>query len=100
MKNVTGTEMQAITVKYHPQVGVKGARISARCRRGVTYIDYPHHLPRDARYDAAVKALLTRFVEEDARRGEPPEVNPWNADFICGETHQGTRVYLLVPKQR
>lgn len=92
--------MQAIITKYHPPSNVSGARISARCARGRISIPYPLELPRDMRHEAAARALIQRFIEEDLKqRGEPRESNPWNRSFISGDLPDGTgEVFVFLPR--
>lgn len=100
MNNLTPFAKQAVVTTYHPPTGFRGARISARCTRGSISIDYPHDLPRDKRHEAAFRALVARFIEEDfKKRGEPRERNPWNVDFASGGMPNGkSEVFVLMER--
>lgn len=99
MRNALSGGGQAVVVRYHHQVGAKGARISARCPRGCVFIDYPHELNRDARYIAAFVALVNKFLAEDKERGIPVEKNPWSRDFVWAEIKDSTYVFVFVNPQ-
>ncbi len=90
--------MQAILTKYLPATNTRGSRIKAMCDRGAITISYPHELNGDACHIAAARALVARFVKEDAAR-YGTERNPWSKPRVCGQLPNGDYAHVCADPQ-
>lgn len=87
--------MQAIAVKYLPPTDRRGARLKAYCERGSITTPYPHELSRDEAPEAAAKALVAKFVEEDKEK-YGSENNPWTRPRVAGGHPNGETVFVYL----
>lgn len=89
--------MQAIETKYLCATNSNGARIKATCARGSIIVSWDHGLNAPENYIAAAKALVAKFVEQDAKgdNSTPPEKNPWNRPFATGCLKNGNYVHVF-----
>ena len=88
--------MQSIQTKYLPATESNGSRIKAKCARGSITIPFPHELTGDETHRAAVLALVTRFLDEDAAKGTPRETNFWNREFVSGSLADGSQAPVFL----
>ena len=86
--------MQSIQTKYL-SANSKGSRIKAKCARGSIVIPFPHELTGDETHRAAVRALVTRFLDEDELKGTPRETNFWNRAFVSGSLPDGSMAHIF-----
>ena len=78
--------MQSIITKFVPATDYRGSRIRAFCERGSIIIGYAHALSSEAAHEAAAKALVDQFTEEDAVLRDQPDRkgNPWSRPMLQG----------------
>ena len=88
--------MQSIQTKYLPATESNGSRIKAKCARGSITIPLDYGLSGDAIHRAAVLALVTRFLDEDAVKGTPRETNFWNREFVSGSLPDGSMAHVFL----
>ena len=89
--------MQAIQTKYLAGTNSKGSRIKAYCERGAVTVLYPYGLSGEQCHRFAVRALVAKFVKEDAARfGDHPGQNPWTAPYVTGGLPDGTYAHVFV----
>lgn len=88
--------MQAIVTKYLPATNTKPSRIKAQCERGSITISFDCNLGVEDTHTAAAKALVGKFVAEDAKKyGSHPKENPWNRPFVSGCLPSGNYAHVF-----
>lgn len=88
--------MQAIVTKYLPATNTKPSRIKAQCERGSITISFDCELGVDDTHKCAAKALVGKFVTEDAKQyGTKPAANPWNKPFVTGCLPSGNYAHVF-----
>jgi hypothetical protein len=93
--------MQAIRTHYLPATNFKPSRIKAVCERGSLTVSYDSGLNENDAHAAAAKALVARFVKEDAAKyGSPAEKNPWARPFVSGTLPDGSMAHVYLPVSR
>ena len=85
---------QAIQTKFLPATNFRGSRIKAWCERGSITIDTDH--AASCPHTEAARALIARFVKEDAARyGSNPQANPWARKLIGGGLPGGGYAFVF-----
>lgn len=89
--------MQAIETKFIGPTNFKGSRVTAKCQRGSTIIDWDHSLSTEGNHEAAAKALIEKFVTEDRLKvGTLSRDNPWSRPRATGVLANGNFVHVYV----
>jgi hypothetical protein len=96
-KKITKTiNMQAIITKFLPATNFKGSRIKALSERGSITISADSALSGENVHIAAVEALISKFVKEDAKRYGNNR-NPWTRARACGQLPSGDYAHVFLP---
>jgi len=89
--------MQAILTKYLPATNSRGSRVKATCERGSIAIPFPHETDIEGAHVAAADALVSKFIEEDAKEYKTPRAKkPWGKQRACGGLPGGGYCHVFI----
>lgn len=91
---------QTIATKYIPCGNVRGSRVKAKCERGEITLSWDDSKGVEENHQAAVDALIARFVVEDEKRGTPKDKNPWARPYVMGGLPGSGFVAVYIRKYR